>query len=409
MDMLRKMIVLLVLGLSLAACQGATPAETETPTNTEATLVPATASPTATAAPPTATATQTPTLTPTPTPELIDVGPDEFQEGVNPLTGLAVADADLLERKPLAVKVQLFPRFGRPPFGINSADIVYEYYQNGGITRLHAIFYGQDSEQVGPIRSARMADHDLILMYKSIFAYGSADRTINNRLLSASYWPYLVLEGGTQLCPPTAERPMCRMDPNGQNLLMTGTAQLVQSIAGKNLPNERQDLTGMRFTTLAPEGGEAVERLTVRFSADAYTRWEYDQETKRYIRWQDTVLDDGSGEGFEILVDRLTDEPVAADNVVVLLAAHSYLTRTAGNEIIEIALQGTGDAYLLRNGMMYKVTWSRAALDSVVTLVDEAGELVPFKPGTTWFEVLGTSATMTEEADVGYRFQFSIP
>src|SRR3972149_5910623 len=163
--------------------------------------------------PPTSTATSTtvPTSTTTPTPVYPEegYGPDNFPSDVNPLTGLMVADPDILDKRPVAIKVNIVPRTStRPPWGLAAADIVYEFYQNDVYTRFHAIYYGKEASLVGPIRSARFPDASLVPMYKSIFAYGSADARINSRLLNSEFGNRLRLEGGGQsLCPATAEEP----------------------------------------------------------------------------------------------------------------------------------------------------------------------------------------------------------
>lgn len=405
--MIKKVLFMLMLSALLAACSGGAPALQETETLTPGPSATHTLTPTTT---PTRTPTSTPTQTPVPTQAIIEVGPTGFPAGVNPLTGLEVADPELLERKPLATKIQLFPRSGRPPFGINSSDLVWEYYHNGGISRLHAIWYGADEAQIGPIRSARLPDDYLIQMYKSIFAYGSADARINARLFNAPYSPYLVLEGATNVCPPTASAPLCRFDPAGQKLLLSGTAELTEYIRAKNLVNEAPNLEGMRFESEMPAGGEAGEQVGVRYSLDSYNRWEYDPDSGRYVRYQDTRLDDGTGEEYEVLIDRTTEEPVSASNVVVVLADHSYFFRGGGgSEIVDIDLLGSGDAYLFRDGQVYELTWSRLTADAVLTLLDADGNPFPFKPGNTWFQVVGTSSTLTQPEDGAYRFEFKIP
>src|SRR5687768_5936873 len=72
------------------------------------------------------------------------------------LTGLA-ADPAKLARPALIVKLDNAPK-GQPQAGILQADVVVEEGVEGGITRFAAIFHSQDSEEVGPVRSARSAD-----------------------------------------------------------------------------------------------------------------------------------------------------------------------------------------------------------------------------------------------------------
>lgn len=219
-----------------------------------------TATPTATH---TGTATFTPTLTASPTPYII--GPDNFPETVNPLTGLPVADINALNRRPMAVKVQLYPRGQRPVYGISMADVVYDAYQNDGLTRLHAIFYGADASQIGPVRSARLFDENIIQMYKALFAFGGAAKYVLNRFYNANYANRLVLEGNRN-CPP-----LCRADPNGYNFLFTSSPELSLYALRQEIPNTRQDLDGMRFTDQPPARGEPGDQITTRYSISAYT------------------------------------------------------------------------------------------------------------------------------------------
>jgi hypothetical protein len=52
---------------------------------------------------------------------------------------------------------------------------------------------------------------------------------------------------------------------------------------------------------------------------------------------------------------------------------------------------------------MYQVTWQRAKKDSVLTLVNPDGSLFPYKPGQTWFEVIGASSDVASK-DGAWRF-----
>jgi len=361
--------------------------------------------------PPTATLTPTSPPTPTPTPSYPEegFGPNNFPENVDPLTGLFVSDPRLLERRPVAIKVNIIPRYNRPPWGLSFADIVYDYYHNNGYTRFHAIFYGNDAELVGPIRSARFPDDLLIRMYKSIFAYGSADYRINGRLFSADYSDRLVLERGqTKLCPPTSNIPLCRQDPNGYNFLLGGTKEIHAFLESENVDDSHQNLDGMTFR-LEPSGeGEPAEQVSIRYSGDSYNRWDYDPTTGHYLRFQDDVFDQGQGEKYVPMTDRLNDQQITAANVVVLIVQHEYFQRPPA-EIIEILLNGSGPAYAYRDGQVYQVIWNRPSTDSVLYLTFPDGSSYPFKPGNTWFQIVGQNSIISQPQEATWRFEFRIP
>ena len=168
--------------------------------------------------------TQIPTITKSPNSTTAAPSPlktsEQFSDNLNPFTGLEVVNIESLNRRPVAVKVQLFPRGQRPPWGISMADIVYDYYQNNGVTRLTAIFYGNDAEQVGPIRSARLFDVNIIKMYKAIFVFGLADWRIYQRLQRSAFSNRLVVEKYGSCSP------LCRIDPDGYNHLVLDTTKL---------------------------------------------------------------------------------------------------------------------------------------------------------------------------------------
>jgi hypothetical protein len=362
------------------------------------TLLPSPTSPAATAAAPT-TASATNSVTATPQ----EIGPGHYPPGVNPLTGLQVADLALLERRPLLVKVENLPREHRPQWGLSQADLVFEYYTEFGTTRFAALFYGNDAAQVGPIRSARFFDINLIRMYKAIFAFGSAYEGVYNRLMSSEFANRLVLEqNGT--CPP-----MCRFEPDGLNLLVTRTLDLTQYANQKGIPNTRQNLEGMSFIADNSHKGMPVSQLFTRFSGAIYNRWDFDPASGQYLRFSDVKDDlDRINEVYAPLTDRLTGQPVSVENVVVLLLPYQYLVKTATTEVLDMAFTGKGTAYAFRDGQVNALQWQRPSVDAVVSLVKQDGSPYPFKPGRTWFEVMGVSTQLIQK-DNAWRFNFSIP
>jgi hypothetical protein len=339
-------------------------------------------------------------------PDPVVYGPTGFPADVSPLTGMKVSDPALLERRPVAVKVQIFPRGQRPPWGVSQADIVFDYYQNFGLTRFHAIFYSKNAEIVGPIRSARLLDIDLINMHKSIFAFGSAEQRTYSRLFNKDFAPRLVVEGNAN-CPP-----MCREDPNGYNYLVTNTAELSTYVSSQGVDNTRQNLDGMHFDPATPASGQPGQQIYARFSISAYNNWSYDAASGRYLRFQDIQeAPDQASEAFEPLLDRANGQQIAADNVVILVAPHKYAfnTKPGPNEVIEILLDESGPAYAFRDGQVYNLLWNRPTEDSVISLTYPDGTPYALKPGNIWYQIIGRSSQITQPDAQTWRFQHMIP
>jgi hypothetical protein len=392
----------------LAACgqknQSPTPPAAPTLQLTATSTTQPSATPTSTATP-----TETPTIAPTATPAPVIYGPKDFPAGINPLTGQQVADPAILNRRPVAVKINIVPRTtNRPPWGISFADIVYDYYHNAGYNRFHAIFYGSDAELVGPIRSARLLDNELVRMYQSLLAYGFADENINSRLLNSEYANRLILEGQRGDCPPTAQNPLCRYEPSGSDFLLGNTQAMTDYARNKGITTEGMNLTGMYFTGVPAQGDSPGQQVYVRYSGDEYTRWDFDPPSGKYLRFQDNVYDQGQGEEYAPLLDRLNNQQIAAENVVVLFVRHEYFRQPPG-EIIDILLSGTGKAYAFRDGQVYEVTWNRANIYSVLSLTFADGSPYPLKPGKTWYQVVGQTSSFSQPTPDAWRFQFVIP
>lgn len=408
--MMRRFILLpLILAFILGACSTAETTPdlelTETPVVTdqpEATLELIT---------PTARPTRTPRPSPTPPYPPEGVGPDEFPENVNPLTGQYVSASELLERRPVAVKVNIVPRLGtRPPWGLSFADIVFEFYQNVGYTRFHAIFLGNEAPLAGPIRSARLFDGRLVNMFQTIFAYAGADPIIDRTLLESPFGNRVLREVGERAeCPPTDEQPMCRIEPDSYDFLLTGTHEIRQFARERGIEDEAQDLKGLFFRLDPPPDGLPASEIYTYYSIDCYNSWEYDPDSGRYLRYQDNALVDiDQEEEYVPLLDRVNDEQIAADNVVVLFVPHEYY-REPPAEIVRILLEGKGQAFAFRDGLAYQVEWHLPQPDQIIHLTFEDGQRYPLKPGVTFFQIIGYWSELTQPEEDTWRFRFLFP
>lgn len=370
--------------------------------------------------PPSPTPSPTSTPEPTDTPEVVvdtpqptstppPYGPDEFPVDINPLTGLKVDDPDILNRRPIGIKVNIFPREQyRPTWGLSLADIVYDYYHNNGYSRFHAIMYGTDADLTGAIRSGRFLDKDLVQMYKSIFVYGGATPEIDTVFWNSDIANRLIREGVESLCPPTAENPLCRYEPSGISNLLAGTLEVHEYFKNKGNEDTRQVLNGMLFDLNIPSGGKPSPMVTTRYSSDDYNRWEFDNDTGQYLRYQDNAQDPGEAEVYVPLTDQVTEQQITASNVVILFASHENISKNKTDNF-DITLTGTGKALAFRDGQVYEVQWNRPEFDSVLYLTFPDGSRYPYKPGTTWYQVVGLFSKIIEETDGALRVVMGIP
>jgi len=353
--------------------------------------------PTETAAP-TGTATQEPTATVTPEPTLGPVGPVDFPENVNPLTGLEVEDPAILDRRPVLVKVSNYPASGRPHAGLSFADIVFEYYIGYGGNRFTALYYGQDSSKIGPVRSGRLIDPQLTSLYEGILGFESAYVTIYSEIVDIL--GNRAMDGGGNICPAICD--------DGRNIVTSwfaDSAALTELAGQRGVVNQKYTLEGMAFDPQAPEGGTAGDQATILYSNLNRGEWRYDEESGLYLRW----IEDTTGDTLEMipLMDSETNEQLAFSNVVVLFAYHNEITETVYD--INIWENPTGsDAVIFRDGQMYEVTWATPSTDQPIRFYDQNGDAFALKPGNTWMVIMGSNSAVLQD-NGQWTFTFYIP
>jgi hypothetical protein len=320
-------------------------------------------------------------------------GPDSYPDNVNPLTG-EIVDPAQLNRLPVAVKISNFPFAVRPQSGLSLADLVFEHQAEAGLTRFTAIFLQNDAARIGSIRSARFIDTELVPMFGALLvtsgsSYGTMDHLRANPYFAGDNVWRLVSEETHYTCPP-----LCRSLADDSNTLFASTTD-VRAATAARAAGQRADLKGLQFAGNPPPGGTPVDHVFVDFSQSAHVDWRYNLGSGRWDRWQDETL----GGGMIAHFDALTNQPISAANVVVLYANHvnNFVPEDPVDVTLcglEIQLWTAGPARVFRDGKMFEGHWQRDA-DTGWHLVikDEAGNLIPFKPGNTWFDLVGLNAS----------------
>ncbi len=368
-------------------------------------------SPSPTISVPTETPTQAPTEVPTFAPQILptpsNITPYSLPEGINPLTGLPPASPELLERRPIASKITLFPRYVRTiNSGLSLADVVFEYYIEGGLTRFIAVFYGNNAKRIGPVRSGRFFDEHVARMYQSYLVFKYADKRVYEYLKTSDIHKFLIVPGNSY-CPPFV---IGEKELDTYNNIFLDSTKFSDCLEKQKKDDTRPNLHTSYFSDIPPSSGEIALGIFTRYSLDNYHYWEYQPITNKYYRHQEANgLRNGEAPVYAPLVDALTGEQVTADNVIFLFVPHTFDDQfQEEDEVYHIDLIGLGKAILFRDGRVLPAYWRRVSSDQPLLITDLSGQPLPLKPGRTFYQVLGENSRVTDKNNLWY-FQFDTP
>ncbi len=307
------------------------------------------------------------------------------------LTGLVVADASVLKRPVLAIKVEN-SRPARPQSGLQYADIVYEELAEGGITRFVALYQSQDAKLVGPVRSARLVDADILLEYNAMLAYSGAHHVVQDYLKKSG----IVLLSHGKIGAPVFYRSKNRFAPHNLYTSTTGLWRAKDASLGEPPPTDLfRFVEQPPLLPSPPPSGSTVEpspssvsrgpSLAIPFSGQQTSIWKYDTTLDRYLRWQGSrkhVLDDGG--------------QVQARNVLVLFVrvGETRIVDAAGHNSPDVVVIGSGTLRLYRNGLRIDGRWSRNGPEGRTKMTDLQGRPLALAPGPTWVELVPTDVAV---------------
>ncbi len=273
-----------------------------------------------------------------------------------PLTGQPAPDAAKLSRPALALKIDNSPE-ALPQSGINNTDLVLEI-QVEGISRLMAVFHSQDAEKVGPTRSARYSDPDLLALFvKPLFGWSGANEGVT-ATVERTPW---VKNVNWNVVPKLYYRSSEKKIPH--NLFTNTNSLFPLADAGEPAPVPI-------FDYLAPGEANPGSSPLAGFGesvGSTNSKWVWNASQNRYVRWQyDRVHATDSGQAW-------------ADNVVILQTR--YLKGP-------IAIStGTGSAWVMTGGTVVQGSWKRDDRTQRYTLTTADGAPLKVAPGRTWIEL----------------------
>jgi len=337
-----------------------------------------------------------------PAPQVSSSG-DTSSITIDPLTGLPPADPSLLQRRPVAIKVENFPRYTRPQYGLTLADVVFEYYSQQFETRFIAVFYGNNPNMVGPVRSGRYFDEHVVRMYHAFYVFQFADPRVLTYFRSGDLNPFLVLQGAGS-CPPYFNP---RMHETYNDAYFDVT-KWNDCAAQLHLDNSPQNIRSGFFSETPPSSASTAARIFTIYTAESYNYWQYDPLSGRYLRYEDVndAWDDPS-RNYAPLMDGLTGRQVSADNVIVLFVPYTFANDDEQqDEVYHINLIDSGNAFVFRDGVAIPAYWFRTDIDQPLLITNLDGSPIYLKPGPTFFQVIGeTSAHSQDGTDWHFLYQ----
>jgi Protein of unknown function (DUF3048) N-terminal domain/Protein of unknown function (DUF3048) C-terminal domain len=277
---------------------------------------------------------------------------------VSPFTGEPVTALGPV----LAVKIDNIKE-ARPSTGLRSADIVYALPVEGGLSRLMAVFSSRVPPVIGPVRSAREDDLELLRQFgRPAFAYSGATPHLLPFIHRA---PIVDLYAGLPGVADDYFRDPKRAAPHN---LYARSAALLADARGASGARD----IGFRFGPL-PAGGREVPSYSVSYPAASFTfRWS--APAGRWLLWMDgapALATEGGQLGGATVIIQYTQ--ITTSRFLEAGARPPYAVST-----------GSGRAVVLRSGQQFIVRWSRPSADGGTTFTLPDGKRMLFAPGQVW-------------------------
>jgi hypothetical protein len=266
----------------------------------------------------------------------------------------------------LVVKIDDTPA-AHPQAGLEDADLVYIEQVEGGLTRLAAVYSSVIPARIGPVRSARITDIELLAQFGHVaFAYSGAQKKLLPVIASAN------LENmGAQRQPAS----IYTTDPNRVSpvAMMLRADLLMQKIKdeGKSIVTSKN--MGWVFGELNSTGTE-ISAVKVSWPANSYSaKWSASQ--KRWLL-EHSGAPDLAESGKEL-------GPTTFVIQLVSITPSEYHDKVGGITPFSQTV-GTGKGYVLRDSKYIPANWSRANASEGTIWTDAEGQEIHFAPGQIW-------------------------
>ena len=334
---------------------------------------------------PVALAPQTPTPTATiPASELSEVDLSQPARGgfpppggVNPLTGQPLAAGRAVTR-PVIVCINN-DIAARPQFGISQADVMYEFLMEGfSLTRFSAVFYGTESTQIGPMRSARLVNYFLGALYDAgLFCSGASDDIRYLLRDRNQLFPYF----DNDLDDPESNRYSHSVGNDYRTRLRTSSAMIRRWLTDRFL-EQAPSVQGFTFGAAGADGASAnLIQIPYPSVTASQVFYRYEADSGRYLRFLGAAPHHDGNNG----------QQVAVENVIIQYIPHEPVRieeDVYGSLSLFIRPFGTGRAIIFRDGLAYEGTWRNDRSGELPRFFAADGSEIPLKAGQSWISIV---------------------
>lgn len=271
--------------------------------------------------------------------------------------------------RPVAIMVENLNTI-RPQAGPGQACLVVEGLSEAGITRFMLVFGAHDSDNVGPVRSARIAFTSLARGWDALYGHVGGSKYA---LTAIGQWGLFDWDqsahGGDYTRVSSVGAP---------HNVFTGTKRLRDAAAGKETKTEPlSPFFKFKKSPNAKSLPEGAKSVIVDFSEPAYrVEWQYDRLTNTYKRFN----------GGQPHLDANTKAQLAPTNIVVVRAPHSAIV--GGSGVLDVNMTAGGQAIVFRDGTVVEGTWERGSIESPLVIKNTDGKDIELTPGQTWVQVV---------------------
>ena len=307
--------------------------------------------------------------------------PPPYTGPVSPLTGLPV-DESILTARPVAIMINNLNKAQTVQTGLNDAQLIFETYVEGGITRLMAVYEDVSSVgQIGTVRSARYPFVDLALSLQAVYIHNGSDKVYCA--------PHIKETGLKDFDMIGSMGKYAFREQNGlayEHTLYTKGSEVVKGLAAKKwdaaLSKARKPLMQFRAEAEAQTPADGVcTAVKVPFSGSYVTQFKYDSETQRYVRYSKDTLRQ----------DYKSGEDVSVKNVFVLETDQRLYP---DQYHVEVDLIG-GSGWYICNGGYEKIKWSKGDANDPLVITKADGSTFTANAGNSWICLVDKDRNVT--------------